>query len=180
MRIVAITGHRPDVFLQSHYDIDSIKRIADDTVWLLKQEYKEELELCLGGAIGADQIVGASAIDQQIRYHMFLPFLPEIQAKFWKKNDKLELDRQLQHAAGITIVDPSDKYDIRNYHKRDREMVDNSDFVVAFWAGKKQGGTFQTIKYALSKSKFVLNALNELRPIFSNDLKKGWTPKLLK
>jgi uncharacterized phage-like protein YoqJ len=177
MRTVCITGHRPDVFLQSHYDLETAKRIANDTMWLLKQEYKDELELCLGGAIGADQYAGAAAIEHEIRYRMFLPFLPEIQAKFWNKSDKLELDRQLQHAAGITIVDPNDKYDIGNYYKRDKEMVDNSDFVVAFWAGKRRGGTYLTIKYALSQSKFVLNALNELRPIFSNDLKKGWTPQ---
>ena len=180
MRVIAVTGHRPDAFLQSHYDLDTIKRIANDTMWILKNEYKDELEFCLGGAIGADQYMGAAAISHNVRFRLFLPFMPEIQAKFWHKADKLELDRQLQHAAGISIVDPGGVYNISNYHKRDRQMVDESDFVVAFWTGKKQGGTFQTIKYALSKSKFVLNALNEMRPIFSRDLKRGWVPPHLR
>jgi len=55
-------------------------------------------------------------------------------------------------------------------------MVDCADFVVAFWVGKRRGGTFNTMKYALKQSKFVFNGLNELRPVFSESLKLGWTP----
>ena len=55
-------------------------------------------------------------------------------------------------------------------------MVDSSHFLVAFWVGKRRGGTYNTIKYALEKSKFVYNALNDRKPINIADLKKGWTP----
>lgn len=176
MRKVAITGHRPDVFIQSHYKIESLEYIADNTAWLLKQEYGDELELCLGGTIGVDQWMGRMAIKHKIKYHLFLPFLPQIQSKYWNQKQKDELDAQLKLASGITIIDPDNEYNIVNYHKRNIEMINSSDFVVAFWAGKKQGGTFSAIKYALSQSKLVLNALDELRPIFKQDLKLGWTP----
>ena len=54
--------------------------------------------------------------------------------------------------------------------------LDDADFVVAFWVGKRRGGTFNTMRYALKKSKFVFNALNELRPVFKDDRAKGWSP----
>lgn len=175
-RTVCITGHRPDTFLVSHYDVDTIKRIASDTAWILKREYGEDLELCVGGAIGSDQWMGAAAIEHNIRFRLFLPFHPSIQSKYWSKEDKQELDRQMRRAAGITIIDPENDYDVAKYHQRDREMVNAADFTVAFWSGRRRGGTFQTMKYSLNQSKFVFNALDDLRPVFKYNLEEGWTP----
>lgn len=176
MRTVCITGHRPDGFLISKYSFDTVKRIVDDVAFILKKEYGDELEFCLGGACGVDLWMGAAAIDHNIKYKLFLPFLPQIQSKYWSNENKNELDRQLKHAMKIIIPEPSNEYDYKKYYERDCIMVDNSDFVVSFWAGKRRGGTFDTMKYALNKSKFVFNALDSFRPIFKHDLEIGWTP----
>lgn len=151
-------------------------RYADDVVCILKREYGADLRLNLGGAIGADQWAGAAAISHGVRFSMYLPFLPQIQAKFWSGEQRGELDRQLRHASRITIVDTDSKYDVARYHERDRMMVDDANFVVAFWVGRRRGGTHATMKYALSKGKFVLNALDGLRPVFRENLNEGWTP----
>lgn len=179
MAIVCITGHRPDPFLVSHYQPDAIIRLASDTACILKREYGDELTFNLGGAIGADQWMGAAAIEHGIKFGLFLPFLPQVQAKFWNEQQRSELDRQMRAASRIMIVDSSGNYDVCKYHERDQLMVNEADFVVAFWVGRRRGGTFETIKYALSKSKFVFNALNGLRPIFKQDLELGWTPSHL-
>jgi uncharacterized phage-like protein YoqJ len=180
MARVCITGHRPDPFLVSHYQADAVVRLASDIACILKREYGDELLFNLGGAIGADQWMGAAAIEHSIKFGLFLPFLPQIQARFWTDEQRLELDRQLRAASRITIVDSSGDYDVVKYHERDRLMVDEADFVVAFWVGRKRGGTFETMKYALSKSKFVFNALDGLRPVFKQNLETGWTPPHLR
>ena len=177
---VSITGHRPDPFLVSHYKTEAVERLAGDVACALKREYGSELYLNLGGAIGADQWMGAAAIEQGIRFGLFLPFLPQIQAKFWSEGQRNELDRQMKAASCITIVDSSGQYDVARYHERDRLMVDQGDFIVAFWGGRRRGGTFETMRYALSKSKFVLNAMDGLRPGFKQDLEDGWTPPHLR
>jgi uncharacterized phage-like protein YoqJ len=177
---VCVTGHRPDSFLVSHYQLDAVTRLAGDIVCALKREYGDELIFNLGGAIGADQWMGAAAIEHGVKFGLFLPFLPQVQAKFWSDQQRAELDRQLRSASKIMIVDSNGGYDVIKYHERDRLMVDEADFVVAFWVGRRRGGTFETMKYALSKSKFVLNALDGLRPVFKQDLEAGWTPPHLK
>lgn len=176
MKTVCITGHRPDAFLVSHYNEASVKRLADHVVGVLKREYGDDLSLNLGGAIGTDQWVGAAAIENEVRFSLYLPFLPQIQAKFWKVEQREELDRQLRRASRIVIADPGQEYNPARYHERDRMMVDEADFVVAFWVGRRRGGTYGTMKYALSKSKLVLNAMDGLRPVFSGLLEGGWTP----
>jgi len=173
---VCITGHRPDPFLVSHYELDTVIRLAEDVAYTLKREYGDELLLNLGGAIGADQWMGSAAIKNSIRFGLFLPFLPQVQARFWSDGQRTELDRQMRSASRIVVVDSSGKYDVARYHERDCLMVDEADFVVAFWVGRRRGGTFATMAYALSKSKFVFNAMDGLRPVFKQDLEAGWTP----
>lgn len=174
---IAISGHRPDSFLVSHYSLDSITNIVGNIVAAFKREHKENLIFNLGGAIGIDQWVGAACIEQCVPYYLYLPFNPEMQSKYWTTEQKAELLKQVKFACGIEIVEPVTAiYTVQNYQIRNEKMIDASDFVVAFWVGKKRGGTFNAIKYGLKQSKFVLNALNELRPLFKDDLKLGWTP----
>jgi len=37
--------------------------------------------------------------------------------------------------------------------------------LICFWEGKRSGGTYNTLKYALSMGKPVWNALNELQEV---------------
>lgn len=176
---VAITGHRPDAFIQSHYSESALSLIVDGTVATFQREYKDDLIFNLGGAIGADQWVGDACIEQGVKFYLYLPMLPRIQGKYWSSKQQLNLKKQMEVASGVNIYDPSGDYNVASYHMRDRKMVDDADIVVAFWVGKKKGGTYGTMKYALSQSKFVFNALNCLRPVFKDDLEKGWTPPQL-
>jgi uncharacterized phage-like protein YoqJ len=179
MITIAITGHRPDSFLVSHYDQQEIKRIVNDIAVIFKREHKEELCFNLGGAVGADLWMGQACLENKIKYHLYLPFSPETQSKFWEDEHKALLEEQMRHAVGIDIINPSG-YDISDYQTRNEKMVDNSNFVVAFWVGKRRGGTYNCIKYALEQSKFVFNALDSLKPIFKDNLRKGWTPPTMK
>jgi len=175
---IAITGHRPDSFLISHYNPSTIQRIADDVVWKLKKEYGENLCFNLGGALGADLWVGSACIENNVKFRLYLPFHPKVQASYWTYEQRKELDRQLQKAIGINIMepDPNIEYDVSKYFERNSKMIEEASFVIAFWVGKKRGGTYDAMKSALKNSKFVFNALNDLRPVFKEDLNNGWTP----
>lgn len=177
---VAITGHRPDVFIQSHYSQEQINLVAEGVVATFKRQYKDDLVFNVGGAIGADQIMGRACMEQQVPFHLYLPMTIEVQGRYWSQAQRQELHSQYEAAAGVHIIDPSGDYSVKNYFLRNRKMVDEADIVVAFWVGKRAGGTFDAIKYGLKSSKFVLNALNELKPIFNDDVKSGWTPPTVK
>jgi len=182
---VAVTGHRPDSFLVSHYSPETVQRIAEDTIFVLQKQYKDDLILNLGGAIGADQWAGEACIALNVRYKLYLPFPPEVQSKFWSKEHREILERQMSKACGMEIIDPSGRYHVSKYQERNKRMVDDADFVLAFWVGRRKGGTFNYIKYALKESKFVYNALDENsftdnRFVVNEDLTKGWRPPTLR
>jgi uncharacterized phage-like protein YoqJ len=152
--------------------------IIDGVVATFQREYKDGLVFNLGGCIGADQWVGRACMELGVEFNLYLPMLPELQSRYWTQTGKDELTAQLNATSSVDIVDSSGLYNIASYHERDKKMVDNADILVAFWVGKRKGGTFFTMKYALKNSKFVFNALDSLRPVFKEDLKKGWTPKI--
>jgi uncharacterized phage-like protein YoqJ len=176
MITIAITGHRPDAFLVSHYLPEEIQRIASDIVAIFHREHGDDLCFNLGGALGTDLWVGQACLEQNVKFRLYLPSLPQVQSKYWKDEQRKMLDDQMKRAVGIDIVNPSGYYDKKDYQVRNINMVDSANFVVAFWVGKRAGGTYNCMKYTLSKSKFVFNALNELKPVFKLDLENGWTP----
>jgi len=175
---ITITGHRPDTFLQSHISEYLAKKKISDVLGGLKRQYGKDLSFNIGGAIGVDQWAGTACVEQDINFKLYLPFIPKVQSKYWKKEDVEALNLLIENANSLTIVDPSGNYNVYRYEERNRLMVDNSTFVVAFWLGKKKGGTFNCIKYALNKSKFVAHGFDNLRLLFNEDLKSGWTPNL--
>lgn len=173
---IAISGHRPDAFLVSHYENSTIERIIDDILWKLNKEYERELVLNLGGALGIDMWVGAACIENNIKYNIYLPFHPSVFTKYWKDEQKKELNRQLEKANKIHIIEPRMEFDYYKYMERNKKMIDDAKFLVAFWVGKRKGGTYNSIEYALKCSKFVFNGMNELKPVFKEELRTGWTP----
>lgn len=60
----------------------------------------------------------------------------------------------------VEVVRPNyDKYKATSKYApiaRNHEMVDRADMVVACWDGRVVGGTFDTIKYAISKHKLIM------------------------
>jgi uncharacterized phage-like protein YoqJ len=179
MITIAITGHRPDDFLISHYTLEELQRRASDIVAIFKREHGDDLCFNVGGALGTDLWFGQACIEHNVKFHLYLPFSPDVQTKYWKDEQVEMLKEQLSKAVGIDIVNPSG-FSKKDYYIRNIRMVDAANFVVAFWVGKRAGGTYNCIDYALKKNKFVFNALNGLRPVFKNDLELGWTPKRLR
>ena len=154
--LVGVTGHRPHKFKHA----DFAKTMCDDAVVIMKRHYGDTLCFNLGGCIGADQWVGESCIANSVKYNLFLPFPAEIQAEHWYDKQRDELLKQVSLCQSLNIAGPV--YKIENYLIRDRLIVDSSDFIVCFWEGAKFGGTYETIKYAVTNSKIVLNAMNDL------------------
>lgn len=55
----------------------------------------------------------------------------------------------LDAASKVVVVTKTDEYPGPwVYHKRNEWMVDNATHVLAYWSGKKVGGTFACINYA--------------------------------
>lgn len=175
---IAITGHKPDTFLQSKYTQEQVKRIINDIIWIMKKQYGNELIVNIGGELGTELWTGQACMDHSIRYNIYLPFYNSIHTVYWNENEEEDLNKQIKRANGIYYVDPNPNahYNKENRKQRDNKMVDDASFVVGFWAGKKIGRTYNTLAYTLLQNKFVFNGLNDLKPLFNEDLEKGWTP----
>ena len=71
MTNIAITGHRPDAFLVSHYSVEEVQRITNDTSIIFKREHGDNLTFLLGGALGTDIWMGQACLENNIKYHLF-------------------------------------------------------------------------------------------------------------
>jgi len=162
---IGIVGHSPEHFT----DKDVVKRSVDRVIDLLSFQYGDsEVVFNVAGDIGVGLWAANSCRDQEHKYHLFLPFPPETTSEHWYDDQKRDLNLSYSYAYALSVMGTEPSGNEINEH-----IVDNSNFIIAFWVGKRQGNTFDTIKYAMKKNKLALNGLDDLRLLTNNDVRIG-------
>lgn len=166
MHNIGIFGHNISDLAS---DPDNASRAIRTTLDTIKVQYGKNLSLNLDGEIGVGHIAGEYAKAIKVKYHMFIPCPPESIGEEWYEEQRSCLARQLSSSSATTII--GSKLTKSNLMARDQKIIDSSSFVICFWNGKKQGRTFDMIKYALLANKLVLNGLDELKMVSAVDTK---------
>ena len=161
MTVIGITGHRPNRF----ENIEYAQQCCHDVVEYLvhKNDGVAMLSFSLGGALGADTWVAEACIKNRVPYTLYLPFPADVQSKFWSKSEQAFLETQCAYASKVDVYGSS--YNVKNYILRDHLIVDNSHYIICFWEGHRNGGTYNTISYANKRGKLILNGLNDLEEV---------------
>ena len=99
-----------------------------------------------GMATGWDQALARASRRMGIPYDAVIPFVG--QESRWHSSDRAAYKDLLADAENIQIVaeDPTDYR--QALMGRNEVMVDQSDGVLGLWDGRKNGGTFQCLRYA--------------------------------
>ncbi|MPM65437.1 hypothetical protein SDC9_112333 [bioreactor metagenome] len=109
-----------------------------------------------GMALGIDQIAAEQTLSIK-RSHPNIRLICALPCE--KQYSKWTYEQEARFRAILSKADDSKILQV-NYspdcmHKRNKYMVDNSDFVLAVWDGSS-GGTSQTVRYSLKKKKRVI------------------------
>ena len=154
--ICCVTGNRPEKF--------SFERIENDFKYIsyLSCLYDAMDDLMNNGctyyisgmARGADMdfadaVVSHKFNDNEIILEAAFPYFID----FSKSDKSLKKWEILSDCDYINFISPY--YSKGCMQKRNKYMVDKADIVLAIWNGRKEGGTWNTIKYARSKGKMI-------------------------
>ena len=154
------TGYRPS---KLPFDINIKNKAYNDfenfiTEGILKLVNENCFVFYTGMAMGFDMLCAENVLmlkkiyKKSLKLICAIPFEGQGEAfsDYWKKryyNILNECDEAVVLA---------DKYYKGCYHKRNKFMVDNSDYVMTWFDGKA-GGTKNTLDYAFKQNRFVLN-----------------------
>lgn len=110
-----------------------------------------------GGAIGFDTLAALTVLElkkhyPQIKLIMILPC--RNQELKWSEKDKKQYYNLLERCDKKTYV--SEHYYRGCMHKRNRYLVDNSHYCIAY-LNKETGGTYYTVNYAIANQLEVIN-----------------------
>ncbi len=164
---IGLTGHRPSGFSNAGYALKICKATIAYYAHTLHSK-NHPIEFNAGGCIGADMWAIEKARQIGIPYNLYLPFPGYLQTSRWSPEDARMYNAHVLQAKSIWTA--RQNYAASAYFVRDQKIVDNSHFVVAFWEGRRSGGTYNTIKYALNKGKQVFNALDDLTEIVPTNI----------
>ena len=118
------------------------RRKIKEFVYKLKQQFGEDVEIISGGQPkGADGYAKKFALEFDMKYVEFPP-------RHYQYNQHCILER----------FNYSKEYKVSNYFKRNRQIVEYSDYIVAFIPqGIDSAGTMNTINHAKKlEKKFVI------------------------
>lgn len=156
--ICCVTGHRPKgfPFLRNLYEPlykEYLDKLYCEIQDLIKDGYTDFIT---GMAEGADidfaeYVIAAKNINTRITLEAALPY--PVAPSTNKTPYGEQRDRVLKLCDNSHTV--STHYYRGCMQKRNRYMVDKSDIILAIWNGKKEGGTWDTIRYAQSKEKTI-------------------------
>jgi len=145
------------------------REIVENEYKLIIRKTNEEIEQLImndinifitGGALGFDTvcallILNLKEVHPQIKLHLALPC--KTQTKNWTTADTATYEKIFRLADKVTYV--LEIYFRGCMHKRNRYMVDNSSYCIAYCT-KKNGGTFYTINYALRQRNNLINIVD--------------------
>jgi len=148
-KTVCFTGHRPKNLGFSEDDLkyqaikEKIKELVSSLI-----ENENAIHFISGMALGIDLCDAQIVIDLKIDYPQITleAAVPnKNQTLKWRKEDKKAYNQILLNCDKISVL--QDSYTLNCYMKRNKYMVDKSDFVIAVWNGSKCGKG-NTVKYA--------------------------------
>jgi hypothetical protein len=133
-RLVAWTGHRPDIFL----DAAAARAIVEAEA--RAQRDAGAGGFLVGGQRGVDTWAAQAAISLGVPFSVVLPADPEEFARDWAETDRGALVDTLTQAVAVRVVG--------SYSLRNRQLAAESQLLVAVWTGTGGGGTAETIDLA--------------------------------
>lgn len=153
------TGHRPqNLPFGFNEDDDRCKRLKE----LLRKHIVDLIEnkgvtrFISGMALGVDIYAAQIVLEEKARHPDIILecALPcETQSNRWKVDQQEVYYKILGDCDKATLLQYAYTADCMN--KRNRYMVDNSDFVISVWNGKPSG-TGNTVQYALQQGKKII------------------------
>ena len=184
---IYITGHRPEELasLPRATLLDLATQAIEVGIAHARQQGYTRVDFITGGARGIDQLLARAAhlhptFPTLVRYRLYLPFPPEVMSAMWRDHrlfDRLVADVPVP----VRVLAPV--FSKAAYHQRNAAMVDDAREGIAFWSGRRTGGTYACLRYALAVPRGAtdircptVNALQAFAPITPALLRAGGVP----
>jgi hypothetical protein len=136
-RVIAWTGHRPDLFL----DPEAARTAVEDTAEKLKAE-----RFLVGGQRGVDTWAAQAAGRLGVPFTLVLPLEVEAFTAAWSADDRCLLEQTMGWAAEVRVM--GGQVEAQAYTERNRFLATSADLLVAVWTGRAGGGTAETLAFA--------------------------------
>lgn len=152
---LGVTGHRSRDFDRNgaRWCQEQLHRV----IARLRSEHDGD-SLNSGMANGTDLWAAVAAFDLGIHVDAWLPFPAEYQNRSWKRDERRLHQALLAKCREVNVTgslpEPGNASVTRSamldlYHKRNTQLVEHSDVLIACWSGRRHGGTWHAITQAI-------------------------------
>ena len=163
---IGIIGHTMEDIKNHKED----EKMVKNTIDLLAQQYSKDVSFNIAAETGLSEWAADHCIRTENNFHLFLPYPLKDAENMLFEYQFNSLKKFYNLAKSITIsfpyYDKTQKLELQNY----KNLIDNSQFLVVFWEGMRQGTVYEAINYALSTHKLLLDGHNKLTLMTNENL----------
>jgi len=158
---MGVTGHRPGR-LKCLITAEEAARSATDE--LARRHPK--MVVVTGGAMGFGHHIARECVRRRIPFELVLPCQPTLFTAYWTMEARMMLAALCRRTVEVRSPDLMlGQVTPAIYHERNGAIVRSTDQLVAFWDGRRSGGTWWTIAHAIGAGKPVFNAFEKFQPV---------------
>lgn len=166
---IAVFGHSPDSFV----DAKSFTLDISNVIAIIKRQHNQnnDFKFLLTCDPGASQWFCNELMQQGLPYEVYLSSPPDETSKYWSEEQQQRFLWQLSGSKAIHVFGTDNSVEFRI--KRDKQAIDDSQWVLVFWNKKHQGSTYRAMEYAIKNNKIVFNGIGGLSLVDEEALKTG-------
>lgn len=163
---IGIVGHSPE-----NLPPDAEGQVKVAILRLLK-DHGDDLNITLvsNGNIGVGHFVCKAALELNIPYYLLLARGPRILGEFWYDKQVDDLINFYEKATEIYVNRIGTSLNAQAIEETDIKLINESNFLLCFWDGRKSGRTYSILKKALQLNKMTYNVFKNYKLISKNDL----------
>lgn len=138
--------------------------VAELDLTLRRLRFEGYTDFVCGGAVGFDTVAAcrvAAAAKRDPGFRLILVLPCRDQTAMWRKTDDVALYQRLKGLAA-DVVYVRDFFEDGVMLERDRMMADESSLCVAYYDGRRGGGTAYTVRYAEKLCLPVINLYDKV------------------
>ena len=154
---IAFMGHKEERFTEKSF----LDKCVDDALCILSAQSEGACVVLINGSRGISNRVYEKVVRHNMKFKMFLPYSLDVYREMKYDDQAEKIERQISDKLCSGMYVANTYYDEDDLMTRNRQMIDESTFLVVFWLGRKLGETFECIKYAFETGKLVYNAYGE-------------------
>lgn len=142
---------------------DKMSGVIDRVVDLLDYQYGGDIVFNFDGGSFLGLYGANKCVENNFKFNLYLPHTVDVVADIFSKDESSVMVRCAEAARSLVCSNISEPISNSIIFSNQKNIINNSSFIISFWSGCKHGPYFDALMHAFDNSMIVIDGAGELK-----------------